>query len=158
MKTRRFATLLATAGLSLTLIGAGLNATFTDSGSVGQQVTVGTFGIDLSSTTPGAVVSPDGTSITFTAPTILSSAASSAPLSFTVTSTGSIPAVIQISQSALAAPWSSLLVEPVADVTLSGVGQSHTYNAGLAWSELFPEHLGTMVSITYTIDAIEVAP
>lgn len=47
MKTRKFATLLAIAGLSLTLIGAGLGATFTDSATAGMTVQVGTFNIDI---------------------------------------------------------------------------------------------------------------
>ena len=51
--TRKSAALIATAGLSLMLVGAGLSATFTDSGVVSQSVSVGTFQIELSSRTPG---------------------------------------------------------------------------------------------------------
>jgi hypothetical protein len=59
-----------------------------------------------------------------------------------------------VSQTPLALPWSSLLVDPVDPVTLNQ-GQSHTYAAGLAWAELSNDELGDEVSITYTVTAAE---
>ncbi len=147
MKTRKFATLLATAGLSLTLIGAGLGATFTDSATAGVTVQVGTFNIDITSA-QGTVV---GNTVTFAVPTIQSSAAGSAPFAFTVTSTGSIPALIHVTTTGPAAPFVDML-GPVADFTLTE-GESHVFNGGLDWPELFNGQLGQSYSVTYTIEA-----
>jgi len=147
MNTRRFATLLATAGLSLTLIGAGLGATFTDSATAGMTVEVGTFNIDITSA-QGTVV---GNTVTYTVPTIQSSAAGSAPFTFTVTSTGSIPAQIHVTATSPAAPFVDML-PLVADFTLNQ-GESHVFNAGLSWPELFNADLGMSTTVTYTISA-----
>jgi hypothetical protein len=155
MRYSKAAILLATAGMSLGLIGAGLSAAFTDEGTVVQDVSIGTFGIQLSTESAGCVVNVDAHSITCTAPEISSSAPGSAPVSFTVTSTGEIPVVVNVTQSSLALPWSSLLAPP-APVTLVQ-GASTTYNAGLAWGELGKDELGDAVSVTYTVDAAEVA-
>lgn len=153
MRATKFAMLLATAGISLTLVGAGLSAVFTDSGTVTQDVAIGTFGIALTTTSAGCVVN-DAHSITCAAPEIKSSAAANAPIAFTVTATGEIPVVVNVTHSPLSAPWSSLLEAP-ASVTLAP-GAANTYNAGLAWNELGSTELGDAVSVTYTVSATEV--
>jgi predicted ribosomally synthesized peptide with SipW-like signal peptide len=161
MRGRKLAERLAILGLALSLIGAGLFASFSDRGTAQQDADVGTFGIELSSQTSGAVVSADKKSITYTTPTIMASAPNESPLAFTVKSTGSIPALIRLTQSgsALDAPFSSTLgtgPNPVEDFTLHQ-GDTRAFNAGIAWSELQNPDLGKAVSLTYTIDATEVA-
>ena len=152
MRTRKITVMAAVAALALLLVGAGLRAAFTDSATATQNVSVGTFGIELTTDTPGAVVVDDHT-ITFTADKIMSSAPGQAPFSFTVTSTGSIPVVVGVSASPLAAPFSDLL-GAVTPVPL-GEGASTTFDGGIAWSELGNEEIGGAVTITYTISADE---
>ncbi|MDP9467685.1 MAG: hypothetical protein M3P32_02935 [Chloroflexota bacterium] len=148
---RKIATLLVALGLTLGLLGAGISATFTDSATGTTTVSVGTFNIDLSSSTPGAVVTGGNISLTF--PTIQSSAAGSAPLVFTVTSTGSIPALIHVTATTPVAPFTDRLGS-VADFTLTQ-GQTHVFDAGLSWPELFNGDLGTSAAVTYTVSATQ---
>jgi hypothetical protein len=153
---RRIVVPAALGALALGLVGTGIQASFTDRATTSESVSVGTFGIEVSATQQGAVVSPDKHSVTFTVPTIMASAASSAPFQFTVKSTGSIPALIHVTQTAPLAPFTSLLANPVADVTLDQ-NETQVYDAGLSWPELTNADLGKTTSITYTIDATEVA-
>jgi hypothetical protein len=157
MRTRKIAMLLATSGASLALIGAGLGASFSDNGTVTENAEVGTFGIELSTATPGAVVSPDKHTVTFTSPQLLSSAPGQALLQFTVTQVGSIPATIAVTQTTLPDPFSSLLASPVPEVLLHQ-GESHVYDAGIAWTELGNANLGQTASITYAVAAREGPP
>jgi hypothetical protein len=152
---RRFTASLATFALVLGLFGAGISATFSDSATAQMTVHVGTFNIDMTSAQGVVACSPGPApavcTVTYDAGTILSSAAGSKPFAFTVTSTGSIPALIQVAASSPAAPFADLLA-PTADFTLNQ-GESHVFNAGLSWSELSNAQLGMDVSITYTITA-----
>jgi hypothetical protein len=148
---RKIAASLVAFGLTLGLLGAGISATFTDSATGTMTVSVGTFNIDLSTTTPGAVV--NGGNVSFTAPTLQSSAAGSAPLAFTVTSTGSIPALIHVTATSPSAPFTDLLGS-VADFTLAQ-GQTHVFDAGLSWPELFNGDLGKTATVTYTVSATQ---
>jgi hypothetical protein len=150
-----FAMLLALIGVAVGLIGWGVSATFTDGATASQSIKVGTFGITVSSTTAGAVVVNSGTThtVTLTSPDVLSSAAGTAPLAFKVTSTGTIPANLHVAiTTSPAAPFSSILAAPVADVVLSS-GQSQDYAAGLSWPELFNPQLGQSYSVAYTVSA-----
>jgi hypothetical protein len=160
MQLKKLVGLFSMAALSLTLVGAGLSATFTDSGAATLDVEVGSFNIDLTAPVGQGIVScPPGIpgqnettcSVTYDAGTLLSSAAGSKPFVFTVTSTGSIPALIHVSATVPDAPFTDVL-GPVGDFTLTQ-GQSHEFNAGLQWSELGNLNLGTTASITYTISA-----
>jgi hypothetical protein len=150
---RKIATMLVALGLTIGLLGAGISATFTDSVTATQDISVGDFGCKITAATPiGASngIALDGKS--YTAPDILSSVAGSAPFSFTVTATGDIPVVLSASHSALSSPFSSLgNLAPVA----MDAGSSHTYNVGLAWSDL-TGYAGADLSITYTVDCNEV--
>jgi predicted ribosomally synthesized peptide with SipW-like signal peptide len=138
------------------LIGWGVSAQFTDSAHASATIAVGTFGINISSTTPGAVVSNSNHTVTYTAPTIQSSAAGSAGLSFTVTTTGSMPAHVVVSSDggspALTAPWSDLFANP-GPKDIAGNGGSLTYTGGIGWSELGNADLGSSRSVTYTVTA-----
>jgi hypothetical protein len=148
---RKTAALLVALGLTLGLLGAGISATFTDSATGAMTVSVGTFNIDLSTSTPGAVVS--GGNISFTIPTLQSSAAGTAPFAFTVTSTGSIPALIHVTATTPAAPFTDMLGS-VADFTLAQ-GQTQVFDAGLSWPELFNGDLGKSATVTYTVSATQ---
>lgn len=44
------------------------------------------------------------------------------------------------------------MLAPVADFTLNQ-GESHVFNAGLSWPELFTADLGMSTVVTYTISA-----
>ncbi len=150
---RKIATLLVALGLTLGLLGAGISATFTDNASATMTVQVGTFDISLASS-QGTVDCPAGLgvcTVTYTAPDIMSSTAANAPLTFTVTSNGTIPAKIHVTATTPAAPFTDML-GPVADFTL-GQNESHVFNGGIAWPELFNAQLGMSTSVTYTVAA-----
>jgi predicted ribosomally synthesized peptide with SipW-like signal peptide len=151
MSLRKIAGLAGAFALAAGMIGTGVSAAFTDQVSAVENIHVGTFSCAISSATGNV----SGKTLTYNAPDITSSVASSAPFAFTVTNTGTIPAVLQLSATALAAPFSDILVTPVANVTLAG-GVSTTYNAGIQWSELVKTDLGKSVSITYTVNCGEV--
>jgi predicted ribosomally synthesized peptide with SipW-like signal peptide len=153
MSLRKVAGLIAAFGLTVGLIGGGVSAAFTDQVTAVQHINVGTFGCAITSNTPGAVV--NGTDLFYNAGPITSSAASSSLLDFTVTSTGSIPVVVKVSQTPLTTPFHSLLTPP-ADVTLSGVGTTSVYNAGIGWPELTNADLGKSASIVYAVNCVEV--
>jgi hypothetical protein len=148
---RKIVTTLVALGLTLGLFGAGISATFTDNATADMSVSVGTFNIDLSTSTPGAVVT--GGNISFIVPTLQSSAAGSVPFAFTVTSTGSIPALIHVTATTPAAPFTDML-GTVADFTLTQ-GESHVFDAGLSWPELVNDDLGKSATVTYTVSATQ---
>lgn len=151
--TRKGAALIATAGLSLMLVGAGLSATFTDSGVVSQTVTVGTFQIELSTADTTAVISPQKDSITFTAPAILSSAPASRPIAFTVKNVGSIPVTLHV-VGVVAGPEKFTAINGTpADVVGLQMNATADYAGGLQWTELVNDDLNRTVSVTYTISA-----
>jgi hypothetical protein len=104
---------------------------------------------------PGAVIAANLKSVSYTAPDIASSAAGSAPFSFTVKDTGTIGAVLTVSASAVGAPFTDMLA-PTAAVNVAA-GGTQVYSAGLSWGPLVNADLGTTVSITYTV-ACTVAP
>jgi len=154
MSLRKASVLLIVAGLAVGLIGPGISATFTDAVSAEQHINVGTFGCNISHATNGAVISADHKSVAYNAPDIMSSAPGSAPFTFTVSSTGSIPVVLQVTQTTPAAPFTSILGSPVADVVLNQ-GGTHDYAAGLQWPELTNTTLGMAVSISYSVSCGE---
>ncbi len=150
---RKLATLLVALGLTFGLIGAGVAATFSDSVTATQNIEVGTLACEISHTTAG-VISSNHKSVTYDAPKILSSAAASAPFTFTVQSTGDIPAKLHVTQTTPGAPFTSILASP-ADVVLQQ-NDTHAYTAGLQWGPLGNDDMGDSASITYTVDCNEV--
>ena len=94
MTLRKTAGLLMAFGLVIGLVGTGIGASFVDQVTATENITVGTFGceIDLDRRRD----SPRGSSITYDAPEITSSAAGNAPFTFTVTNVGSIPQQLTI--------------------------------------------------------------
>src|SRR5579872_3121139 len=95
-KVRNAVAALLAAGLGIGLVGWGVGASFSDSGTATAGVTVGTFGCQLSSTDPNFVISNNGHTATLTLGPILSSVSSNtAPFSnLTIKNTGSIPQVV----------------------------------------------------------------
>jgi len=171
MSLRKIAGVLVGLGLIVGLMGAGIGATFTDTATATANISVGTFGISLSSTQgivtcPAGRLAPDGAcTIVYNAPTIQSSAPSSAPFSFTVTENGSMPALIHVVGVVTAsggvtplATFTDLLGSP-ADVTLTGVSgapaNAKTYSGGLSWPMLSNNDLGSTHTVTYTITATQ---
>jgi predicted ribosomally synthesized peptide with SipW-like signal peptide len=154
MNVRKIAATLGVAGLTLGLLGAGVGAAFTDSATAVQNIKVGTFQCQISSTTPNAVVSTDKHSVTYNAADIMTSAAGTSPFSFTVSSMGTIPVLVHVTQTTPVTPFTSLLAAP-ADVTLAAFA-STTYAAGLQWPVLGSADLGKAVTISYTANCGEV--
>jgi predicted ribosomally synthesized peptide with SipW-like signal peptide len=152
MSLRKIAGLLVAFGLVVGLIGGGVGAAFSDQVTATEDIHVGSFGCIISATTAGTIA-PDFKSVTYSAPDITSSAAGSAPLTFTVKSTGSIPVTLKLTQTTPPAPFTSILAAS-ADVNLTQNG-THDYAAGLQWSALTNANLGTGVGIVYTVNCVE---
>jgi hypothetical protein len=150
MSIRKIAGLTAGFALTVGLLGAGVGAAFTDQVSAVQNIHVGTFGCAISSTS-GSV---SGKTLTYNAPDITNSAAGQSPFVFTVTNTGTIPAVAQVIESSLTAPFSNILTWPVADQPLA-VGGHHDYAAGIQWTELWNDQQGQNLMVTYTVNCVE---
>ena len=134
------------------LIGGGIGAAFTDRVTAEEHISVGTFECLIVQPSDG-IIATDGKSVSYTAPTIMSSAPGSAPFSFTVAATGSIPAVLQVSTSPVSAPF-SIIGAPFADQTVSYPG-TYTYNTGVQWTELTSANEGATGTVTWTIDCVE---
>jgi predicted ribosomally synthesized peptide with SipW-like signal peptide len=159
MTLRKAAGLLIAAGLMIGLIGAGVSATFTDSATAVANISVGTFGIQVTSSTANAVVdSSSGQlggwthSVTLACPTIQSSAAGSCPLEFTVTNKGSMPATIVIT-AAVSGGDAQFSAIPVTATSPLAASAATDYNGGIQWSALSNGDLGANASVTYTITA-----
>ncbi len=149
MNIRRISVLAAMGGIALSLIGAGVGASFMDSATATTNIKVGTFAISISSSTMGAMVS--GKTVTLTCPDILSSQPGTCPLQFTITDTGTIPAMVSVSATSLSSPFSDLLASGPAVPVAAGGHQD--YSGGIGWSMLSNANLGQAVSITYTVSA-----
>jgi len=154
MSIRRIAVLLAAAGLAVGLVGGGVGAQFTDQVLANQNISVGTFSCHIVAPSDGTIAA-DGKSVTFTSPTIQSSLPGSAPFSFTVQNTGTIPDALVVSASpALSSPWSYIPVAPAGAVPLAG-GDSQTFKTGVQWTELSNADLGKSATVTFTVNCGE---
>ena len=152
MSIRKIAGLLAASGLVVGLIGTGVGAQFTGQVSAQQNLNVGTFGCAITSASPGTTLLNDKT-VYYDAGTIASSNASSMPLSFTVSSTGTIPVVLNISATTVPSPFHDMLT-PTTPVTLAA-GGSQVYTAGISWPELNNSNLGQSASVAYVVNCNE---
>jgi len=155
MSLRKVAGLLGAFGLAIGLVGGGVSAAFTDQVTAAEHVHIGTFSCKITAATPNTgtpipVIAADGKSVSYPPSNILSDVAGSKPFSFTVTNMGTIPMVLTVTQNALTAPFSSILADPVAPVILAS-GATQTYDAGIAWTELFNPNISQVVQITYTV-------
>ena len=158
MSLRKVAGLLGAFGLIAGLIGGGVGAAFTDSVKAVQNINVGTFQCQISNATAGTIAA-DKKSVLYTAPTIVSSDAASAPFSFTVQNTGSIAAVLTVSTA-----WTGNLTTHFSDMMVNPGPQavapagSFAYSAGVQWTSLDNTDRGTAGAITYTINCNENGP
>ena len=159
MSLRKIAGVLVGLGLIVGLMGAGIGATFTDTATATTNITVGTFGIQISSSTGGAVIDTVGLggwnhSVTYGCPTVNQSTSGTCPLQFTVTNMGSMPATITVA-AALGngsdAAFSAIAV--AAGPTLIPVGGHVDFNGGVQWGTLVNSDLGKTASVVYTISA-----
>ena len=160
MSLRKVVGLLAGFALAVGLIGAGVGAVFTDSVTAQENINVGAFSCKIVAATPiGASngIALDGKSVTYTAPTIMSSAAGSAPFSFTVENTGAIAEVLTVSTSpSVSAPW-SIIGAQFAPMPLAAGAQT-TYDTGISWTQLQNANIGQQGTITWTVNCGEVPP
>jgi hypothetical protein len=177
-KTRQIAGVLAGVGVGVSLLGAGVYASYTDSATATANVGVGSFGCQVSS--PGGLVSSDGKSVTVNNPGILSSASGNAETTAMVTNTGSIPAVVHWTE-AITPAQSSGLWQPQGDmgyatgstgnpmstnITLQPLASSNPYTIGFMWAELGTgvpgnngnAYLGQPFQVVYTAACSEVPP
>ncbi len=164
MSVHKAGGLAAAAGLSLMLVGGGLYASWSDGAQVTGGANVGTFACELSSTTPGAVISPDRKSVTYAEPAIQSSVVGDfATLSVDVTSVGTIPARVHWLYSTSIVPgghWAVSEGTPsiTTDVTLAVGEPKHYDDLGFVVSLLDNDDLGRVQSVTYTANCAEVPP
>jgi hypothetical protein len=157
MSLRKVVALLAGFALAAGLLGSGIGAQFTDQVTAQEHINVGTFSCQISDATNGAVIAPDHKSVSYTAPTIMSSAPDSAPFSFTVKNDGAIADVLTVATSpAISSPW-SIIGAPFAPVALS-TGDIHTYDTGIAWTELSNTNLAQSGTVTWTVTCAENLP
>lgn len=155
MNLRKLAALLAASGLVVGLIGSGVGAQFYDQVTGNEIINVGTFQCKIIPPSDGTI-SGDAKSVTYTAPTIMSSAPGSAPFSFTVENTGSIADVLTVSVSAVSSPF-SIIGAPFAPVALAAAG-THTYSTGVSWTALDNSNLGQSGTVTWTVNCGENTP
>ncbi len=160
MSLRKAVGLLTGFALAIGLIGAGVSASFTDSVTAQENINVGTFSCGITATSAGGQLGAPGAngyahSVTYTAPTIMKSVASSLPFSFTVLNVGSIPDVLTVATSAVTTPPWSIIGAPFAPVALAS-GASNVYNTGVSWTELGNGDLGAHFTVTWTVNCGEV--
>jgi predicted ribosomally synthesized peptide with SipW-like signal peptide len=155
MSLRKTAGLLAAFGLMVGLIGGGVGAVFTDQVTADETINVGTFECLIVAPSDG-IIAGDAKSVSYTAPTIMSSAPGSAPFDFTVKNTGSIPAYLTVTVSPVGAPF-SVIGAPFAAVPLGSLA-THTYATGIAWGALSSVNEGTSGTVTWTVTCAELPP
>ena len=159
MSLRKLAVVLAAFGLVVGAIGSGVGAQFLDSVTGTENISVGTFACQIVSPSDGTIAG-DGKSVTYTAPTINSSAAGNAPFSFTVKNTGSINQVLTTAMTSqlgnLGGYFSPMPATP-SPVTLAA-GASQAITTGIQWTELPNDALGRSGSMTWTVTCGENAP
>lgn len=160
MTLRKTAGLLMAFGLTIGLIGTGLSATFTDQVTATENIAVGTFGCEITAGNGNLGNVPHtGSSITYNAPLITSSAAGDAPFTFTVTNTGTIPQQLTITaaKTGLTSSFTAMTLAPASPVVL-GASASQAFNTGIEWGALGSTDLGVAGDITWTVDCDEVPP
>lgn len=171
MTIKKAAAVIAAAGLSLGLVGLGVGASYSDSATVSQGVSVGagSFGCQLSSTDPNMVISNGGHTATLNWPDINNSAAGSDYSNITVKNTGSIALVTHWTE----ATSGTIAFQPAGRMgyTVGGganllstdiglaAGTSHSYdNVGFQWAQLTNADEGQSASVAYTVACAEGSP
>ena len=158
MNLRKTAGLLMAFGLVVGLVGTGVGASFVDQVKATENIEVGTFGCEI--TDGDGTISVDGSTITYDAPTITSSAASNAPFTFTVKNFGSIGQQLTVTASPASgslnsSKFTAMTLAPASPVALAA-GASQVFNTGIQWTELNSSDLGDSGFIRWTVDCDEV--
>lgn len=157
MSLRKIAGLLAAFGITLGLIGSGVGASFIDQVTGTESIAVGSFACRITDATAGSTIAGDQKSVSYTAPTINSSAAGSAPFSFTVQNTGTIDQVLTTSMTNqggnLGGHFSPIPATP-SPVALAA-GASQAISTGIQWTTLDSGDLGRAGSMTWTASCAE---
>jgi hypothetical protein len=154
MSLRKIAGLLAAFGLTLGLIGGGVGAAFHDGVAATEQIDVGSFGCEISSTSPNAQVSLDKHSVTYTAPKILSSAAGNAPFTFTVKNIGDIIVKATVTNPAPQGPFSYMTYALPPTWTIAA-GADSSVSTGIKWTELGQAQAGNTYYFTWNVSCDE---
>jgi len=153
---RKTAAALAVAGLIVGLIGSGIGASFVSTLTATENIEVGGFACQIIDPSDGTIAG-DAKSVTYSAPTITSSAAGSAPFSFTVENNGDIPQLLTVAKTNqsgnLGGKFSDIPASP-SPVSLAP-GGSVEISTGIQWTELDNDDLGRAGSMTWTIDCGE---
>jgi hypothetical protein len=160
MTLRRTAGLLAVTGLLVGLLGSGVGATFIDSLTATENINVGNFSCYISDATDGATFGTfDGGgnphSVTYNAPTIMSSAAGSAPFNFTVKNGGSFAMNLHVTAALTWTTDTAFGSMPVYDQVINPT-EEWEYQEGLTWPTLSNQDLGDSASVTYTVSCNDV--
>lgn len=178
-KTRKIAGILASIGLGVGLLGAGVYASYTDGATATVNARVGSLGCQVSaSNNPNATISSDGHSVTVNYPDINSSTAGSDYATISVSNTGSIPENVY---------WTAVPTTGAGYVTYQPAGRvgyttgangnqlesqssprllttslptsSHSYdNVGFQWANLVNADEGLSAQVVYTAHCSEVPP
>jgi hypothetical protein len=156
MTLRKAAGLLAVTGLMVGLLGSGVGASFVDSVTGTENISVGTFQCIITDSTQGTV-SGDNKSVTYNAPEITSSAAGSAPFDFTVKNNGSIPMALSVSVTGPTGSLDSDFSDIPATLseTFLDAGESSVVSTGIEWDELEADDLGDSGSMIWTVSCEE---
>lgn len=158
MSLRKGAGLLVALGLMAGLIQSGVAAQFTDQVTATENINVGSFSCVIDSSTAGTLgnyVNGFAHSVTYTAPTILSSASSTAPFQFNVKNNGDMAMDLHVTAAVTqraGGPFSSM---PVYDQVINP-GEINQFVEGLSWGNLTNADLGTSASVTYTVACSDV--
>ena len=155
MTLRKTAGILAVTGLLVGLLGSGAGASFFAHLTATEHIDVGTFSCLI--TASDGSISGDQTSTSYNAPTIESSAAGSAPFSFTVENTGSISQVLTVAKTGQGGNLTSKFTPMPATPTpvVLGAGDSVEITTGIQWTELDNGDLGRTGSMTWTVNCGE---
>jgi hypothetical protein len=152
---RKIAGLAAGFTLAVGLIGNGVSAQWTNQVTAQENIHVGSFGCAIVNWT-GAGTNPTAQqSVTFDAPAINSSAAGTAPFSFTVKNTGTVAQVLTVSSQITSLPTQfSDMLGAQSPVFLAG-NAAQVYNGGLSWTDLSSYTDSATGNIKYTVACSE---
>jgi hypothetical protein len=136
------------------VIGSG--ATFIDQVTAQENINVATFACEIVGATGGAAIASDHKSVTYDAPTIVSSVPGSAPFWFSVKNTGGINQTLSVATSPIGAPF-AIINAPIAARPLAA-GATTKISTGVQWGELTNANLGAQGTVTWTVSCNEQGP
>lgn len=153
----------AALGAALLVNGGGVGAAFSDSATVKANISVGTFGCELSSDNDHVEISPNGHVATINFPALQSSKAGTMVADVTVTNTKSIPLLTSWSASTQGSLFDNNSSKSMKRtlIPLAAVlneNQTDTVSIGFSWDELNEKDLGKSGSATFKLDCLETAP